>query len=29
MMQQGDTMEIIAAEDPKEIHAIFVNKFEG
>jgi len=28
MMEQGDTMEIICAEDPKEIHAIFVNKFE-
>lgn len=29
MMQEGDTMEIIAAEDPKEIHGIFVQKFEG
>lgn len=29
MMEQGDTMEIIAAEDPKEIHGIFVMKFEG
>ena len=29
MMEQGDTMEIISAEDPKEIHAIFVNKFDG
>ncbi|MEO9209700.1 MAG: DUF2249 domain-containing protein [Ginsengibacter sp.] len=29
MMEQGDTMEIIAAEDPKEIHGIFVRKFEG
>ncbi len=29
MMQEGDTMEIIAAEDPKEIHGIFVMKFEG
>lgn len=29
MMQQGDTMEIIAAEDPAEIHSIFMMKFEG
>jgi len=29
MMEQGDTMEIIAAEDPKEIHGIFMMKFEG
>ena len=29
MMKEGDTMEIIAAENPSEIHAIFVNKFEG
>ncbi|MGH2645226.1 MAG: DUF2249 domain-containing protein [Chitinophagaceae bacterium] len=29
MMQQGDTMEIIAAEDPVEIHHIFIRKFEG
>ncbi|HQX70489.1 MAG TPA: DUF2249 domain-containing protein, partial [Bacteroidia bacterium] len=29
MMEQGSTMEIIAAEDPKEIHGIFIQKFEG
>lgn len=29
MMEPNTVMEIIAAEDPKEIHAIFVNKFEG
>lgn len=29
MMEQGDTMEIIAEKDPKAIHGIFVNKFEG
>ncbi|MCC7233458.1 MAG: DUF2249 domain-containing protein [Bacteroidia bacterium] len=29
MMQVGDTMEIIAAEDPVEIHGIFIMKFEG
>lgn len=29
MMETGDTMELIAAENPKEIHAIFVNKFDG
>lgn len=29
MMEQGDTMEIITAEDPKEIHGIFVQKFDG
>lgn len=29
MMEAGDTMELIAAEEPLEIHAIFVNKFEG
>lgn len=28
MMEQGDTMEIIAAEDPVEIHHIFIRKFE-
>ncbi|HZJ19027.1 MAG TPA: DUF2249 domain-containing protein [Pricia sp.] len=29
MMGQGDTMEIIAEKDPKEIHTIFINRFEG
>jgi uncharacterized protein (DUF2249 family) len=29
MMQQGDTMEMIASEDPVEIHHIFIRKFEG
>ena len=29
MMEQGDSMEIIAADDPKEIHGIFMQKFEG
>lgn len=29
MMQENDIMELIAAEDLKEIHGIFVNKFEG
>lgn len=29
MMEEGTTMEIIAKEDPKEIHGIFINKFEG
>jgi len=29
MMEQGSTMEIIAAEDPKEIHGIFIQKLEG
>lgn len=29
MMQEGDVMEIIAAEDPVEIHHIFMQKFEG
>ena len=29
MMEQGSTMEIIAAEDPTEIHGIFIQKFEG
>lgn len=29
MMQQNDIMEIIASEDPKEIHHIFISKFEG
>ncbi|SMO47725.1 DUF2249 domain-containing protein [Fodinibius sediminis] len=28
MMLRGDTMEIIAAEDPEEIHTIFENKFQ-
>lgn len=28
-MEEGTTMELIAAEDPKEIHGIFVQKFEG
>ena len=29
MMEPGDIMELIAAEIPKEIHGIFINKFEG
>lgn len=29
MMKQGDTMELIAAEDPIDIHHIFIRKFEG
>ncbi len=29
MMQEGDTMEIIAEAPPQEIHGIFVQKFEG
>lgn len=29
MMEEGDVMEIIAAEDPVEIHHIFIQKFEG
>ncbi|HRP56407.1 DUF2249 domain-containing protein [Agriterribacter sp.] len=29
MMEQGDTMELIAGKDLKEIHGIFINKFEG
>lgn len=29
MMEQGDTMEVIASEDPVEIHNIFIKKFEG
>lgn len=29
MMEPGDIMEIIAAENPKEIHDIFTQKFEG
>lgn len=29
MMQEGDTMEVIAAEDPKEIRDIFISKFDG
>ncbi len=29
MMEPGDTMELLSAEDPKEIHGIFVQKFEG
>ena len=29
MMQEGTTMELIAKEDPKEIHDIFQRKFEG
>lgn len=28
MMEEGAIMEIIAAEEPKEIHSIFVNKFK-
>ncbi|HLR36724.1 MAG TPA: DUF2249 domain-containing protein [Chitinophagaceae bacterium] len=29
MMEEGDTMEIIAEEDPVEIHHVFIRKFEG
>ncbi len=29
MMEQDTTMELIATEDLKEIHGIFVNKFDG
>lgn len=29
MMNDGDVMELISSEDPKEIHGIFVQKFEG
>ncbi len=29
MMEEGDVMEIISAVQPKEIHGIFVNKFDG
>src|SRR5699024_3822279 len=29
MMLKGDTMELIAKEDPEEIHNIFTEKFEG
>ncbi len=29
MMEEGDTMELVAELDPKEIHGIFVQKFEG
>lgn len=29
MMEENTTMELISAEDPTEIHGIFVNKFEG
>lgn len=29
MMQEGDTMELIAAENPKEIRDIFISKFDG
>lgn len=29
MMEQNTTMELIASEDPIEIHGIFINKFEG
>lgn len=29
MMKLGDTMELIAAEDPIDIHHIFIRKFEG
>lgn len=29
MMEAGDTMELVSALDPKEIHGIFVQKFEG
>jgi uncharacterized protein (DUF2249 family) len=29
MMEEGTTMELISRQDPKEIHGIFANKFEG
>ncbi len=29
MMGEGDTMEIIAGNDPVEIHHVFIRKFEG
>jgi uncharacterized protein (DUF2249 family) len=29
MMQKGDTMELIAENDPEQIHTIFENKFSG
>ncbi len=29
MMEEGSTMELISAVEPKEIHGIFVQKFEG
>ncbi|HQE12816.1 MAG TPA: DUF2249 domain-containing protein [Flavipsychrobacter sp.] len=29
MMEEGDTMELVAAADPKTIHGIFVQKFES
>ncbi|MBS1949125.1 MAG: DUF2249 domain-containing protein [Bacteroidetes bacterium] len=29
MMETGDTMELVAADDPKEIHRILIQKFEG
>src|SRR5690625_5142351 len=29
MMEEGDIMEVISAEDPVEIHHIFIKKFEG
>ena len=29
MMEEGTTMELIAKEDPIEIHGIFIHKFEG
>src|SRR5690242_2915066 len=29
MMEEGTTMEIISKEDPKDIHHIFIQKFEG
>lgn len=29
MMEEGTTMELIAKEDPVEIHGIFIRKFEG
>lgn len=28
MMEEGDTMELVAAQDPKPIHSIFVQKFD-
>lgn len=29
MMEEGDTMELISEDNPKEIHGIFVQKFEN
>lgn len=29
MMEKDTTMELVSAEDPKDIHHIFINKFDG